>query len=798
VFRKVKVVIGQLGSPKTPDPKDVRPYLKEFLGDPRVVDINPLLWKIILNLFVLPFRPKKSGEAYGRIWDGKSFPLIENTKHFAQAVEKHLDDNIELDYAFLLSPPRVNDILDCWEQADFGTRADRVVILPQFPQYSESTTASVVDTVGGSFAGRVNIPSFDFLSNYHRLKAFIDHSATKVQESLDKKKPDALVISFHGIPLRRVTQKKDEYYQHCFETFELIKKKIDFPEDKVHLCFQSRFGSEQWLGPATDEYCEELVEKGNKHIAVYCPSFVVDCLETTDEIGHELHEDVVAAGGELTFIECLNDDPEWAKDYAHFINTYVNGNKKELDELFYPVDYHQMQENLPPQVHKSPPLSNHAKSSIKLIFLTLFLDLVGFSIIFPMFPALAKYYLEVDPNNVFLKAIFGTIEGFTNMGGVNMNSIVLFGGALGALYALLQFIAAPIWGSLSDRMGRKPVLMVSIFGLMVSYILWIFSGSFTLLILARFIGGIMGGNLSVATAVVADVTDQSNRSKGMAFVGIAFAFGFIFGPALGGALSLIDLSTLYPQLQAYGINPFSVPAILASVLSLFNLIFIARRFKETLPPEKRNLSSSERSANPLKIFRPLPFPMVNRTNWAYFVFITAFSGMEFTLTFLAVERLGYTSMDNAYMFIFIGFIIALVQGGYVRRKANQVGEKSMAMKGLMTIVPGLIIIAYTQNSYMLYLGLFFLAVGSAMAIPTLTSLVSIFTPAQEQGRSLGIFRSLGSLGRVVGPIAASLVYWKYGSVFPYIAGALSIGIPLMILTKVVQDKEPKEATLQQQ
>lgn len=792
MYRKIKVVIGQLGSPKTPSPKDVRPYLKEFLGDPRVVDLDPRLWKIILNLFILPFRPKKSGEAYARIWDGKSFPLIENTKDFAHEVAKHLDDNIELDYAFLLSSPRVNDILDCWEEEDFATRADRVVILPQFPQYSESTSASVVDTVGGSFAGRVNIPSFDFVASYHRLKAFIDHSVDKVQEKLDANHPDALVISFHGIPLRRVLQKKDEYYQHCFETFELIKERLNFPANKIHMAFQSRFGSEQWLGPATDEFCEELVENGDKHIAVYCPSFVVDCLETTDEIGHELEEDLKAVGGELTFIECLNDDAGWAKDYATFINTYVNGSKKEVDELFYDVDYNEMRNKLPKQHQKSPPLTPKAKSTIKLLFLTLFLDLVGFSIIFPMFPALAKYYLENDANNFFLQGIFNTITSFTNLGGADVNAIVLFGGVLGALYALLQFIAAPIWGSISDRYGRRPVLLISIFGLFISYVLWFFSGSFTLLILARTVGGIMGGNLSVATAAVADVTDKSNRAKGMAFVGIAFALGFIFGPALGGVLTLVDLTQMYPALKSLGVNPFSMAALLASVLSFINLIFIARRFKETLSTDQRMKNKaeykSERSANPLKIFRPLPYPMVNLTNYAYFLFITAFSGMEFTLTFLAVERLSYSSMDNAYMFIFIGVIIALVQGGYVRRKANQVGEKNMAMKGLMTVIPGLVIIAYTQNTFMLYLGLLFLAMGSAMAIPTLTSLVSIFTPSEHQGKSLGIFRSLGSLARVIGPVVASLIYWRFGSTVPYFLGAIFIAIPLIILAKVDQSQ----------
>ena len=428
-------------------------------------------------------------------------------------------------------------------------------------------------------------------------------------------------------------------------------------------------------------------------------------------------------------------------------------------------------------------LTPRAIKTIKLIFLTLFLDLVGFSIIFPMFPELAKYYLEIDPSNYFLQLIFGSIASFTSVNGADMSSIVLFGGALGALYSLLQFVAAPFWGGISDKYGRKPVLLISVFGLFLSYVLWFFSGSFTLLILARFIGGIMGGNLSTATATVADVTNDKNRSKGMAFVGIAFALGFIFGPALGGILTMFNPLDHFPEMAKYGVNPFSYAALLAAVLSLINFFYILFKFEETLDEGKKHLS---RTSNIFKIFKPLEYKEVNLTNYAYFLFISAFSGMEFTLTFLAVERLSYTSMDNAYMFIFIGVMIALVQGGYVRRKANKVGEKKMAIQGLISVVPGLVIIAYSQSSFGLYAGLFFLAIGSAMAIPTLTSLVSLFTPSHEQGRSLGIFRSLGSLGRVLGPIVASILYWKYGSSSPYILGAIFLIVPILILSKIKQ------------
>ena len=158
--------------------------------------------------------------------------------------------------------------------------------------------------------------------------------------------------------------------------------------------------------------------------------------------------------------------------------------------------------------------------------------------------------------------------------------------------------------------------------------------------------------------------------------------------------------------------------------------------------------------------------------------------MEFTLTFLAVERFGYSSLDNAKMFIFIGFIIAMTQGGYVRRKAHTVGEAKMAMQGLTLLVPGLLLIGFAHVQWLLYLGLAFLAIGSSMVIPCLTTLVSLFTPAQDQGRALGQFRGLGSLGRVIGPIAASLAYWRFGGSSTYVVGAVALVIPLLMVRKL--------------
>lgn len=436
------------------------------------------------------------------------------------------------------------------------------------------------------------------------------------------------------------------------------------------------------------------------------------------------------------------------------------------------------------------PMDANTKKILKVIFVTLFLDLVGFSIIFPLFPSLLDHYLLKNPNDPVLVFILDAIKWFSHVGGApeTVSPIVLFGGILAALYSLLQFFFAPIWGGMSDRVGRKPILLISIGGIGLSYVLWFFSGSFTLLVLARFIGGLMAGNISTATAVVSDITTEQNRSKGMAIIGIAFGIGFIFGPAIGGIASTINLTKYFPNLVPLGVNPFSMPALIAAVFSLVNFLMVWKNFPETLPPEKRGESARNRTSNILKLFQPLPEKNVNLTNLAYFVFLLAFSGMEFTLTFLAAERLGYTSMMNAYMFIFIGLTLAFVQGGFVRRKAHQIGEKRLTLMGLILLIPSLLVIGNAYSTATLYLGLFLTATSSAMIIPCLTSLVSIFSPKEIQGKSIGIFRSLGALARVLGPIIACVAYWKYGAAQPYFLSSALTVISILFVLKLSSNK----------
>jgi len=418
------------------------------------------------------------------------------------------------------------------------------------------------------------------------------------------------------------------------------------------------------------------------------------------------------------------------------------------------------------------------KSPIGVLFLTVFVDLVGFSIIFPLFPDMLEHYAGADS---FFGGLIADLAELSGEQGEKRDfyTTILFGGILGSLYSILQFLFEPMWGRLSDRIGRRPVLLMTIGGLCVSYLVWIFSSSFLLLIFSRVLGGAMGGNISVATAAMADSTDEKNRAKGMGMIGMAFGLGFILGPAIGALLLSPSLN-----IQSWGLpglNPFSTAAAGAFLLSLWNLSWVMRSFKESLPEEERGKAHrAGRPISPLKLFRGFDIPGVTRTNMVYFLFLVAFAGMEFTLTFLAKDRLKYTSHDMMWIFIFVGLIIALVQGGVVRRMAPKMGEKKVTLCGLILLVPGLLITGTAQTGGMFYLGLAFLAVGSALATPCLTALASLYTPADWQGEVLGTFRSLGALSRAVGPILACAAYWKLGSEWPYYGATALVLLPILL------------------
>lgn len=437
-------------------------------------------------------------------------------------------------------------------------------------------------------------------------------------------------------------------------------------------------------------------------------------------------------------------------------------------------------EATPPESETSP----RARRALGAAFFTLFLDLIGFSIIFPLFPTMLDYYRETETTGLF-PYIYGILEQFSSFAGGDeapWRIVVLFGGLLGSVYSVLQFLFTPVLGALSDRIGRKPVVIFSLVGGLLSYILWFFAGNFLLLVLARLIGGIASANIATVTAIVADVTTQKNRSRGMALIGMAFGLGFILGPAIGGFSSLIDPTVLFPAATAWGINPWSVPAAIAAVLTAFNLIQVLFLLPETRP--EAATGSVARPINPVALFRMESYPGVARTNLTYFLFLLAFSGMEFSLTFLAVERLGFGPQQNAMMFLVVGFVLAGVQGGYVRRRAPKVGSRRVAAQGLVLAVPALAVLGLAgqfQLVPVLGVGVVLLAVATALVLPCLASLVSEYAPPGDQGRVMGVFRSLGALARAVGPLLACLLYWRLGAAMAYYVGAVIVLLPILMM-----------------
>ncbi|HBR66647.1 MAG TPA: MFS transporter [Opitutae bacterium] len=428
------------------------------------------------------------------------------------------------------------------------------------------------------------------------------------------------------------------------------------------------------------------------------------------------------------------------------------------------------------------------KHTLGIIFLTLFLDLVGFSIIFPLFPAMLDYYL---PNGAgdgsLLGQLIAPLSAWAERSGAEdprFMTAVLFGGILGSLYSILQFICAPLWGAYSDRVGRRKVLLITIAGLALSYAAWFFAASFWVLVLARVLGGAMGGNLSVATAAVADCTTREKRSSGLAIIGIAFGLGFIVGPGIGGLFAKINLLEIAPSLGQFGVNPFSVPALVSFALALTNLIWVARSFKETLPTEKRGKVNSDRKSVPVFRMFKSRCPETRRTNLVYLLYMLAFSGMEFTLTFLAVERFQFSPAQNGGMFVFIGFVLILVQGGIVRRLAGPVGEKRLAVTGIACGIAAFLILAVALNLGLFFGALALMAFSIGLVSPTLSALVSLYTKEEEQGAAIGVFRSAGSLARAIGPLLAAFAYFAYGSKSAYLFGAVIVILPFILALKL--------------
>lgn len=306
----VGVLLTNLGTPEAPTAAGLRPYLKEFLSDPRVIELPRWQWGPILNLIVLTFRPKKSAELYANVWTENGSPLLHITRQIARGVEDRLRDRaagpLHVAVGMRYGEPSIATALH--ELREKGCR--RLLVLPLYPQYSATTTATTVDALAEELTTWRWIPELRTIHSYHDRPGYVDALAATVRETWDAHgEPARLLFSFHGIPLRYF-ENGDPYHCLCHKTARLVAERLGLADERWDVAFQSLFGREEWLKPYTEQTIEAMAETGVESLHVICPGFSADCLETLDEIDREYREVWVEAGGadeSYRYIPALND-----------------------------------------------------------------------------------------------------------------------------------------------------------------------------------------------------------------------------------------------------------------------------------------------------------------------------------------------------------------------------------------------------------------------------------------------------------------------------------------------------------
>lgn len=317
--RKTGVLLVNLGSPGSTKTGDVRRFLREFLGDPRVVNLPRPLWWLILNLFVLPFRPRKSAHAYRQIWTDKGSPLVVFTRQLTEKLAVgYGGPDLLIDCAMRYGQPALSEKLQEFKKQG----VDEIVVLPLYPQYSSTTSASVFDVVGEEFLSWRHMPSLRFISDYHQSPVYINTVAESIRRHWQGHgRADLLLMSFHGLPAK-LTEWGDPYFYQCQTSARLIAEALGLQDSQWQLVFQSRFGKAEWLKPYCVEVLKALPTQGVKLVDVVCPGFAVDCLETLEEIALANKDIFIQAGGEsYRYIPALNDSDAHVEVMADLIRT---------------------------------------------------------------------------------------------------------------------------------------------------------------------------------------------------------------------------------------------------------------------------------------------------------------------------------------------------------------------------------------------------------------------------------------------------------------------------------------------
>ena len=321
-FGKTGVLIVNLGTPDSTTWLDVRKYLKEFLSDRRVIEVNPIIWQVILNLFILTLRPSKSARAYKKIWfkETNESPLLYYTRSQAEKLKDKISNkNVVIDFAMRYGNPSIKSRLSLMKKEG----CENIIILPLYPQYAAATTATVCDEVYRSLMKIRWQPSLQIIPHYESEPEYINALVQSIKEKIKKIDwtPDMIMISYHGIP-KSYFDKGDPYQCYCQKTSRLIREK--FSDIEIKTTFQSRFGPREWLKPYTDKTLENLPGQGVKNILVICPGFASDCVETLEEINIEGKKSFIKNGGKnFDLIPCLNDSSNHIKLFETLIKRYL-------------------------------------------------------------------------------------------------------------------------------------------------------------------------------------------------------------------------------------------------------------------------------------------------------------------------------------------------------------------------------------------------------------------------------------------------------------------------------------------
>ncbi|WP_027671629.1 ferrochelatase [Rheinheimera baltica] len=308
---KIGILLTNLGTPDAPTPKALKRYLKQFLSDPRVVEIPRVLWWLILNGIILRIRPRRSAKAYATVFTEQGSPLLFHTQAQTDAIRTQLQqdgvENLVVDFAMRYGNPSFDSVLNNM----FKQGVRKLLVLPLYPQYCASTSGSSFDELAKNFIQRRWLPDLRFISHYPDYAPFITAAADKIRQYWQQHgQADKLILSYHGIP-KRYLLNGDPYHCECYKTSRLIAEQLGLNKDQYMTTFQSRFGREEWLKPYTDETLKSLPAQGVKSVQIFCPGFAADCLETIEEIGEENKEYFLHAGGErYDYISALNAEPQ--------------------------------------------------------------------------------------------------------------------------------------------------------------------------------------------------------------------------------------------------------------------------------------------------------------------------------------------------------------------------------------------------------------------------------------------------------------------------------------------------------